>query len=154
MAEPDAPYYVPREGGATVLIAVADQPLCDAITNSLALAIRGVHLVMAATSREALATLRAESIDVVLADLDAPGAMAIEVLREARRSAPSARRVLIGSRLDLEKPAPGLAGREAHAIVARHAEMPDLVRIVAEQVGLAERAAEAPPEPIWTGMEP
>lgn len=85
------------------VLVVDDEPdVTESLRHLLEARLRPAPRVRVAhTASEALRALREESFDLVLCDYKMPGRTGVDILREARRTAPGARRLLMTAYADL-----------------------------------------------------
>lgn len=128
-----------------ILLVSADAPRRAALGRLLEGRLLGVRVAEAAHTGEAAEELRDRPVAVVLAD-HSPELDAVDVLAEARRLAPLARRVLVAGQVDLSLVGRALEEARIHGLLPRPVA-PDLALQVLGRL-LAQAREEAPQEPL------
>jgi two-component system NtrC family sensor kinase len=118
----------------TILIVDDEAPVCE----GLALRLRRQHRVLTATTADqALATLRAEAVDVVVVDHQMPGRSGLELLRLARDRFPGTGRVMLTGHASADLAIKASNEGEVHRFLVKPvdpAELEVAVHVVLERV--------------------
>ncbi len=126
---------------STSILYVDDEPaLCRAFER--ALRAPGVKVITTTSATAALEIIAREKLDVVASDYRMPDANGVEVLREAKRCCPGARRLLVSGRIEGEVEVTDLAEADVDCVVLKPWSLDELRRVVRRAVELAEVSRE------------
>lgn len=111
-----------------------------------------VHTVTSAA--DGLRVLLEHDFDVVISDQRMPGIPGVEFLREARKVAPRAIRILLTGYADLDAMTRSVNESEIYRFVTKPWDVRELPRVIAEAVQIAQQAPWPPQDPDSSELTP
>lgn len=127
------------------ILCVDDEPH---VVRALQWLLRKEFEVHSATSAaDALAILGKHDFDVVVSDQRMPGVTGVEFLREVRRMAPRAMRILLTGYADLEAMMRSVNESEVYRFVTKPWDIRELPRLIGEAVEISRSTPVLAPEP-------